>query len=401
MQSQNDPSLWRVSSIGFGSSWDGNRSGNGKPLSTRACHGKLQCRDSRWQMQPPWECWKLRRANSMGNMQGKCCWTLVPFMTAHTGKQLNYPWASCAWRCGHIGAARYLQVDGVLSIKLYPKKGILPGCPQAPLLAKVVLWPVLGKFVDAFPDASTEVWLHNRWGAPNTSGTEIDGGLPLHPQGHGRRRPGVECGEKWNPGHRQDLGKGDQSSQKGRRTKNLQGHEGLGSRCHSWQMQKNTHHKEALQKRATQIYKVAKTQGWQPGMQNKSCERRHPCGGGFWNWKIGGSAPQNEKLQVTTGADFGLAKGNQHGCDQIGQCGSPLENSLWTFAGHGILPTANGVGRGQVEELDHRWVASKERPICSSALIAAHGSWNNSGWRNSNQKSSKLWDEADGIWLDL
>ena len=51
------------------------------------------------------------------------------------------------------------SVDKSVNVDVPEGKGILPRCPQAPLLAKLVLYPVLADFTRAFPDADTEVWI--------------------------------------------------------------------------------------------------------------------------------------------------------------------------------------------------------------------------------------------------
>ena len=78
---------------------------------------------------------------------------------AKHGKDLQYPLPHLLLALQAYTGPRYLQGEGIVSKRLFPSNGILPGCPQAPLLAKVVLWPVLAKIASAFPDVELEVWI--------------------------------------------------------------------------------------------------------------------------------------------------------------------------------------------------------------------------------------------------
>ena len=54
---------------------------------------------------------------------------------------------------------RLLQAEQVTSSPVHCRKGILAGCPMAPLVAKIVLAPVIEQFVRAHPKASIDVWV--------------------------------------------------------------------------------------------------------------------------------------------------------------------------------------------------------------------------------------------------
>ena len=54
---------------------------------------------------------------------------------------------------------RLLQAEQVTSSPVHCKKGILAGCPMAPLVAKLVLAPVIDRFVRVHPQASVDVWV--------------------------------------------------------------------------------------------------------------------------------------------------------------------------------------------------------------------------------------------------
>ena len=54
---------------------------------------------------------------------------------------------------------RLLQAEQVTSRPVTCSKGILAGCPAAPLVAKLILAPVLGPFKEQFPRASIDVWV--------------------------------------------------------------------------------------------------------------------------------------------------------------------------------------------------------------------------------------------------
>ena len=52
-----------------------------------------------------------------------------------------------------------LQAEGVISNGVHCERGMLAGCPAAPLVAKLVLAPVLKDFQGKFPRASIDVWV--------------------------------------------------------------------------------------------------------------------------------------------------------------------------------------------------------------------------------------------------
>ena len=54
---------------------------------------------------------------------------------------------------------RMLQAEQVTSRPVHCERGILAGCPVAPLIAKLVLAPVIERFNAAFPKATVDVWV--------------------------------------------------------------------------------------------------------------------------------------------------------------------------------------------------------------------------------------------------
>ena len=54
---------------------------------------------------------------------------------------------------------RLLQAEQVTSRPVHCQRGILAGCPVAPLIAKLVLAPVIGPFMEVFPRATVDVWV--------------------------------------------------------------------------------------------------------------------------------------------------------------------------------------------------------------------------------------------------
>ena len=75
---------------------------------------------------------------------------------AQHGITLGYPLPHLVLGLQAYAGARYLQSEGAVARAIWPDKGILPGCPQAPLMAKLVLWPVL---LQLFPELEVEVWI--------------------------------------------------------------------------------------------------------------------------------------------------------------------------------------------------------------------------------------------------
>ena len=75
------------------------------------------------------------------------------------GEALGYPLPHLCLGAQAYAGQRWLQGEGVISQGIWPKHGILPGCPQAPLMAKLNLWPVLQAFVQQFPTVEIEVWI--------------------------------------------------------------------------------------------------------------------------------------------------------------------------------------------------------------------------------------------------
>ena len=54
---------------------------------------------------------------------------------------------------------RLLQAEGVTSSAVHCEKGMLAGCPAAPLVAKLILAPALQTFQEKFPKVSVDVWV--------------------------------------------------------------------------------------------------------------------------------------------------------------------------------------------------------------------------------------------------
>lgn len=77
--------------------------------------------------------------------------------------QLCEPWAFPPAYMNMIyevySGPRLLQAEGITSSAVHCKKGMLAGCAAAPLLAKLVLAPVLQEFQAERPKASVDVWV--------------------------------------------------------------------------------------------------------------------------------------------------------------------------------------------------------------------------------------------------
>ena len=54
---------------------------------------------------------------------------------------------------------RLLQAEGVTSSAVHCERGMLAGCPAAPLVAKLMIAPVLQSFQAKHPKASVDVWV--------------------------------------------------------------------------------------------------------------------------------------------------------------------------------------------------------------------------------------------------
>ena len=67
---------------------------------------------------------------------------------------------TCSAKCSLRNTGpRMLQAEQVTSRPVHCQKGILAGCPVAPLIAKLVLPPVIKQFQEAYPRATVDVWV--------------------------------------------------------------------------------------------------------------------------------------------------------------------------------------------------------------------------------------------------
>ena len=72
---------------------------------------------------------------------------------------LNFPPAILNAVYEVYSGPRLLQAEQITSKPVHCSKGILAGCPVAPLIAKLVLGPVIDQFTAEFPRASVDVWV--------------------------------------------------------------------------------------------------------------------------------------------------------------------------------------------------------------------------------------------------
>ena len=72
---------------------------------------------------------------------------------------LNFPPATLNAVYEVYSGPRLLQAEQITSTPVHCSKGILAGCPVAPLIAKLVLGPVIDQFTAEFPRASVDVWV--------------------------------------------------------------------------------------------------------------------------------------------------------------------------------------------------------------------------------------------------
>ena len=72
--------------------------------------------------------------------------------------QLLHLWEPLDFPAVHAGP-RMLEAEQVTSSPVHCKRGILAGCPMAPLVAKLVLAPVIEDFVKQHPRSSVDVWV--------------------------------------------------------------------------------------------------------------------------------------------------------------------------------------------------------------------------------------------------
>ena len=77
----------------------------------------------------------------------------------HLWEPLDFPPAVMNMIYEVYGGPRLLQAEGITSSAVHCRKGMLAGCPAAPLVAKLVLAPVLKEFQAKYPKASADVWV--------------------------------------------------------------------------------------------------------------------------------------------------------------------------------------------------------------------------------------------------
>ena len=75
----------------------------------------------------------------------------------HLWEPLGYPAVHMNFLYEVYSGPRLLQAEQVTSSPVHCRKGILAGCPMAPLVAKLVLAPVIENFVRAHPKSSIDV----------------------------------------------------------------------------------------------------------------------------------------------------------------------------------------------------------------------------------------------------
>ena len=77
----------------------------------------------------------------------------------HLWEPLDYPAVHMNFLYKVYSGPRLLQAEQVTSSPVHCRKGILAGCPMAPLLAKLVLAPAIENFVGQHPKSSVDVWV--------------------------------------------------------------------------------------------------------------------------------------------------------------------------------------------------------------------------------------------------
>ena len=77
----------------------------------------------------------------------------------HLWEPLDFPGVHMNFLYEIYSGPRLLQAEQVTSSPVHCKKGILAGCPMAPLVAKLVLAPAIENFVQAHPKSSIDVWV--------------------------------------------------------------------------------------------------------------------------------------------------------------------------------------------------------------------------------------------------
>ena len=77
----------------------------------------------------------------------------------HLWGPLDFPAVHANFLYEVYSGPRMLQAEQVASSPVHCKRGILAGCPMAPLVAKLVLAPVIEDFVKQHPRSSVDVWV--------------------------------------------------------------------------------------------------------------------------------------------------------------------------------------------------------------------------------------------------
>ena len=77
----------------------------------------------------------------------------------HLWEPLDFPAVHMNFLYDIYSGPRRLQAEQVTSSAVHCKKGILAGCPLAPLVAKLVLAPLIEGFIRVHPMSSVDVWI--------------------------------------------------------------------------------------------------------------------------------------------------------------------------------------------------------------------------------------------------
>ena len=77
----------------------------------------------------------------------------------HLCEPLDFPPAVLNMVYEVYSGPRLLQAEGVTSSSVHCERGMLAGCPAAPLVAKLILAPVLQSFQAKYPRATVDVWV--------------------------------------------------------------------------------------------------------------------------------------------------------------------------------------------------------------------------------------------------
>ena len=159
-----------------------------------------------------------------------------------TARELGYPMPLLVMGLQAYVGPRYLQGENVVSVKINP----------------------VAEFTRAFPDAQTEVWIDDigytivgtdpQWVAHRTMQAYRHIAETIASEGQ-RRVASSPRIRRWKNG-----------STSSAETTSQQGHERLGHRCYSWQMQTNTHSEKAPEERKGKIHQAVEIEGWQQGL---------------------------------------------------------------------------------------------------------------------------------------